>query len=307
MKVTKNNVELWDNGTNIVPEPMAHLERCARVCYQSEGAKKPGESSEDFVKRVLLKNKDIRKNHMSVFEHVALYYKIPILKYMDYNKLIESKYSKTYTYDNYVYVSTNLRVIYELELTDNKELKSYKCECGKYHEKRYTVLITANRGICDEFLRHRNLSFSHESTRYCNYSKDKFDKQLTFILDYVDVNGDVKEVQSGEYDVKTINGNTRLLYKENDVWKPCNKSDIELAYLKVAMDTETYYNFISKFNNANFVRQILLLGISSKLVISGFESDFKELLDIRLNQRCGIVHPSMLKVAKLINEKLCLY
>ena len=55
------------------------------------------------------------------------------------------------------------------------------------------------------------------------------------------------------------------------------------------------------------LRQILPLDIASRLVISGFESDIKELLDIRYNQRCGIVHPSMLDQAKLINEKLCLY
>ena len=33
-----------------------------------------------------------------------------------------------------------------------------------------------------EFVRHRVFSFAQESTRYCNYSKDKFNNELTFII-----------------------------------------------------------------------------------------------------------------------------
>jgi len=48
------------------------------------------------------------------------------------------------------------------------------------HEK-ITVRIVCDRGVSHEIVRHRIASFSQESTRYCNYSKDKFDNQLTFI------------------------------------------------------------------------------------------------------------------------------
>lgn len=48
------------------------------------------------------------------------------------------------------------------------------------HEK-ITVTIICDRGISHEIVRHRIASYSQESTRYCNYSSDKFDKQLTFI------------------------------------------------------------------------------------------------------------------------------
>jgi len=49
------------------------------------------------------------------------------------------------------------------------------------HEK-VTVLIVCDRGISHEIVRHRIASYSQESTRYCNYSNDKFGKELTFIL-----------------------------------------------------------------------------------------------------------------------------
>jgi len=49
------------------------------------------------------------------------------------------------------------------------------------HEKM-TVRFICDRGVTHEIVRHRIASFSQESTRYCNYSKDKFDNQLTFII-----------------------------------------------------------------------------------------------------------------------------
>lgn len=45
-----------------------------------------------------------------------------------------------------------------------------------------TVKFICDRGVSHEIVRHRIASFSQESTRYCNYSKDKFDNQLTFII-----------------------------------------------------------------------------------------------------------------------------
>lgn len=48
------------------------------------------------------------------------------------------------------------------------------------HEK-ITVLIVCDRGVSHELVRHRIASYTQESTRYCNYSKDKFGNELTFI------------------------------------------------------------------------------------------------------------------------------
>lgn len=48
------------------------------------------------------------------------------------------------------------------------------------HEK-ITVKIVCDRGVTHEIVRHRIASYSQESTRYCNYSKDKFGNELAFI------------------------------------------------------------------------------------------------------------------------------
>lgn len=44
-----------------------------------------------------------------------------------------------------------------------------------------SVKFTVDRGVSHELVRHRIASFAQESTRYCNYSKDKFDNGITFI------------------------------------------------------------------------------------------------------------------------------
>lgn len=48
------------------------------------------------------------------------------------------------------------------------------------HEK-VTVKLICDRGVTHEIVRHRLASYSQESTRYCNYAKDKFGNELTLI------------------------------------------------------------------------------------------------------------------------------
>ena len=44
-----------------------------------------------------------------------------------------------------------------------------------------TVKFTVDRGVSHEIVRHRVASFAQESTRYCNYAKDKFGEEITVI------------------------------------------------------------------------------------------------------------------------------
>lgn len=44
-----------------------------------------------------------------------------------------------------------------------------------------TIRFICDRGVSHELVRHRHVSWTQESTRYCNYSKDKFSNQITVI------------------------------------------------------------------------------------------------------------------------------
>ncbi|MDR1558502.1 MAG: FAD-dependent thymidylate synthase [Clostridiales bacterium] len=49
------------------------------------------------------------------------------------------------------------------------------------HAPAISIKFVCDRGVSHEIVRHRLFSFAQESTRYCNYSKDRFNSELTFI------------------------------------------------------------------------------------------------------------------------------
>jgi len=80
------------------------------------------------------------------------------------------------------------RVCYKSEdrITDDsaaafiKRLRDSKHESVLEHGS-ISVKVICDRGVSHELVRHRIASFSQESTRYCNYSKDQFGKEITVI------------------------------------------------------------------------------------------------------------------------------
>lgn len=91
---------------------------------------------------------------------------------------VRNKYSKVNEDDLFYYITTNIRVIVENNRLDDLQ---YQVDPTEHHEKRITVKFICNRGVSHEFVRHRVFSFAQESQRYCNYSKDKFNNEITFI------------------------------------------------------------------------------------------------------------------------------
>lgn len=77
-----------------------------------------------------------------------------------------------------------------------------------------TVRIICDRGVSHEIVRHRIASYAQESTRYCNYSKDKFSNQLTF-------------VEPSFWDISTESGRKRM-----EIWQSVMKY-IEDKYMEL--------------------------------------------------------------------------
>ncbi len=80
------------------------------------------------------------------------------------------------------------RVCYKSEsrITEDSATKFVQNILNSGHEsvlehEKVTVRIVCDRGVSHEIVRHRIASYSQESTRYCNYSKDGFGNELTFI------------------------------------------------------------------------------------------------------------------------------
>jgi len=77
------------------------------------------------------------------------------------------------------------------------------------HEK-ITVKIICDRGVSHEIVRHRIASYSQESTRYCNYSKDKFGNELTLIRPFF-WSGDPEKYAIWQETMQTIENNYNKL------------------------------------------------------------------------------------------------
>lgn len=80
------------------------------------------------------------------------------------------------------------RVCYKSEdrISEESSIKFVKDIIKRGHEsviehEKISVRIICDRGVSHEIVRHRIASYSQESTRYCNYYKDKFGKSLTLI------------------------------------------------------------------------------------------------------------------------------
>lgn len=232
------------------------IEFCGRTCYKSED-KITEDSAKGFVERV------IKSGHGAMLEHGTVYLKTndeyygnPIDKYRD------NKYSQLKSINGTKYVTTNLRVLVE---NDWLEDLKYICEPTQYHEKRYTMKFITDRGVSHELVRHRVFSFAQESTRYCNYSKDKFGKELTFVKPAWDTT--LKPDQFGE--------------------------DRSLPFF--LSEAEALYNHL--INNCGWTpqqaRMILPNCLKTEICMTGFASDWRFFFDLRYYGETGKPHPDM--------------
>lgn len=84
-------------------------------------------------------------------------------------------------------IAEGAHVCYQSERRDKNAERELISRCFKngHHSvlehSSMTVRFTCDRGVSHELVRHRLASFSQESTRYCNYSKDKFGREISVV------------------------------------------------------------------------------------------------------------------------------
>lgn len=120
-----------------------------------------------------------------------------------------------------------------------------------------TVRFICNRGFTHELVRHRLAAYSQESTRYCNYNKDKFGSEITVIKPF-EINEDTKEY---------------------DLWKEAMQN-AEKSYMAMIENG-------SKPENA---RGVLPIDIKTEIVITTNLREWKHIFKLRTSKAA---HPSM--------------
>lgn len=268
------------------------IEWAGRHCYKSLD-KITENSAKEFVDRM------IKLGHGAMLEHGTVYLAYPVF-YQDvdnennltpehiFYKYQSNKYSKvkvvpySWSGEDAVYVTTNLRVLVENNWLDDLQ---YQVDPTEHHEKRITAKFICDRGVSHEFVRHRVFSFAQESQRYCNYNKDKFNNELTFIKptwldiptgDYTYWDGDWCDIDNMKIQLPSDNG-----VADNFLW--ClNNAGMQYRLL------------INKGLKPQEARGVLPNATKTELVMTGFESDWEHFFELRCS---GAAHPDAKKLA----------
>lgn len=256
--------------------PLLLGERCTRVCYKSEHLAKEGSA-----KRLL--HGIVTSGHTAMIEHISVYLS---LTHDDFNNIDDirisdilfSPYSKMSHDEKNVYVSTNLRVIYDCypEMVDeffdhdgerftyaNGILNNCKFEDSEYFLRRVTILFTMDRIGSQSFCRHRTFSFAQESTRWCNYIKDKFNNEIC-------------------------------------ISTPCWLKDIDKEEFEEDMKyiESLYFKWISKGYKAEEARYFLPFGLKTEIIMTGFMDAWNNFFKLRDDSHAHIQAQELAKPLK---------
>lgn len=281
-------MKLIESSVQIIEEkdPYKMIELAGRTCYKSED-KITENSAKEFVDRM------IKLGHGAMLEHGTVYLTItaasPEVRKYEINPYSRVKKISVDGINGRAYITTNYRVLVENKWLD--DLK-YQCDPTPSHEKRITVKFICDRGVSHEFVRHRVFSFAQESQRYCNYSKDKFNNELTFIKptwlniptgDYTYWDGDWCDIDNMKIQLPSDNG-----IADNFLW--ClNNAGMQYRLL------------INKGLKPQEARAILPNATKTELVMTGFESDWEHFLSLRTSKNA---HPDAQRLSLKLKELL---
>lgn len=132
-----------------------------------------------------------------------------------------------------------------------------------------SVLFTVDRGVTHELVRHRIMSFAQESTRYCNYSGDKFGNEITVILPCF-------------FDTGMGTASNSLVYEE---WKhSCECAE------------RAYFKLLEYGAQPQQARSVLPTSTKADIVLTGNYREWRHFFKLRACGVTGAPHPQMLEV-----------
>ena len=324
------------NKETLLVDMFKHIEICGRTCYKSED-KITEKSYEKFVEMLTKSEHGAMLEHGTVYLTIPLgtpiddpqyMWKRDIVNFFNKNKFSVVKEKtinepvdvKIKGYDmhtrasaHFYFITTNWRVIVESKdkaivkyFLDNFHLEKETLKSSvlqwmtpptEYHEKRYTVRFTYHLAVARDVNRHRVQSIGEESTRYCNYSKEKFGKELN-VIEPIWFTNDEKKILHNESDHMSFiemceliaRGTDFPVMKQVDYWMFANLA-CEYAYM---MNT-------TQFGEKNWTAQkgslMLPLDTKTESIHTALVSDWCHFFNLRALGTTGSPRPSAKEVA----------
>lgn len=160
-----------------------------------------------------------------------------------------------------------------------------------------TVIFTCDRGISHELVRHRLCSFAQESTRYCNYNKDKFGNQCTFILPNW-----INNITEGIY---SFNKNKDIILKDKTLEISSLKSESweepSIMWLRHMLWSEsTYLKCLKKKWTPQEARTILPNSLKTEIAVKANLREWKHIFNLRDSK---FAHPQMREIIKPLHDE----
>lgn len=276
MKLIEPSCEYWEQQ-----DVITHIARCARVCYANEKNENSHEKDEALVKRL------INDKHISMLRHASLYYIVPLNIFKD--KINVSGQAIKYFIDlfvnapyihkvydaKYVYISTNKQFINE---NPCESLKFYAVTPERFFEyevtkpiRRFTFYLTTQISTTRELNRVSPNNIAEQSTRYCNYSKDKFENEIQVCKPHW-------------YD------NANIIHQE--------------LYKVVCKKAENgYFRLLEEGFPAQDARGVLPLDTASKVVYTYTLKEWCNIIDKRYHGITGKPHPNAKIIIGMVLDK----
>ena len=125
---------------------------------------------------------------------------------------------------------------------------------------------------------------------YCNYSKDKFGNELTFIIP------SWLNIKECTINTSTMSGEQLLL---------ASNTDSSINFIQALSNTElNYFELLRKGHTPQEARQVLPNALKTEIIMTGFVSDWKHFFDLRYFGTTGKPHPDMLLLAEKAKKAL---
>lgn len=304
MKIVRPKVELWTPEDSV-----SHVARCARVCYALKTGRDDGQLHEDLIK----------SNHLSMLRHDSHYYIMPIID--SSAKLIidcykECPYIEFEAYKDKLYVAINGQFLFE-HFSIDAILHEYEVSREHFAETqigyklmRYTFNIITQVSTSRELNRVSPNNIAEQSTRYCNYSRGRFEGECAICQPHW-FDCMQEEVAYYKYDYE---GYCHYIKNDNGEWHPYDNSQVVLYKYKQPMlqrylldndeSCKSYLAQIADGMEPQDARGELPLDLATEVVYTYSANEWRHIIDLRYFGKTGTPHPNAKIIAGMIKDKL---